>query len=126
MSTLHDTIRTAVTALVGGRYYPNRFPQEPAAPTWPAIRGTIVSRENDAAICDAGDRNTDSVRVQIDVCAETYDATDTLFSGVCTALAATSPAFIRQPGAFDTWDADARVHRVVCDFVIHQSSPASS
>lgn len=124
MSTLHDTIRTAIGSLVAGRYYPNRFPQEAGAPTWPAIRGTITSRDNVPSICGPGDLGTDSARVQFDICATTYDAADALFTSVCAAMDALTPPWTRQPGAFDTWDADARVHRFSVDFIYHPSSPA--
>jgi hypothetical protein len=118
---IHDTIRTAVTALVGGRYYPNRFPQEAGAPTWPAIRGTVISRDNAIDQCGAGTDDDDDILVQIDICAETYTACAVLATAVRTALAAVS--LIRQPGAFETWDAEAKVHRFVSDFTLYQSTP---
>lgn len=124
MSTLHDVFRTALGSLVSQRYYPNKFPQEAGAPTWPAIRGTIISRENDPDQCDGGDFDTDTVRVQLDVVATTYEAAEDLMRAVDAALTAVvSVPIVRQPGGFETWDADARVHRLTADWLVMQSSP---
>lgn len=119
--TRHDTIRAIVGALVSGRYYPNAFPQERTAPTWPAIRGTIISRDNELDQCGAGTDDDDDVRVQLDIVAITYDALDALRISVWDAMA--EAGWMRQPGAFETWDSEARVHRASTDFILHQSTP---
>lgn len=123
MTTRHDTIRAIVGTLVDGRYYPNNFPQERTAPTWPAIRGTIISRDNELDQCGAGTDDDDDVRVQLDIVASTYDALDALRISVWDAMSAADPPWIRQPGSFETWDSEARVHRVSTDFILHQSTP---
>lgn len=120
----HTTMRTLIGSLVSGRYYPNKFPQETGAPTWPAIRGTVVSSDNAVDQCGAGGQDEEDVSIQIDVCATTYEACAALFAQVCTALAAASPSWIRQPGGFETWDAEAKVHRITRDWVLQQSTPA--
>lgn len=121
--TPHEMLRAALGDLVGLRYYPTKFPQETGAPTWPAIRGTIVSRDNAADQCGAGDLDEDDIRVQLDFCGTTYNAVNTLFAAACAALAAADPVWIRQPGSFDTWDFEAKVHRFSADFVLYQSTP---
>lgn len=118
----HDTLRTLIGSLVSQRYYPNKFPQEAGEPTWPSIRGTVVSATNEADLCGAGDDDEEDVRVQIDICALTYDAARALYLQVVTALDAASPPWIRQPGGFETWDVDAKVHRITREWLLQQSS----
>jgi hypothetical protein len=122
MTTYHDAVRTAVAGLVDGRYYPTKFPQESTAPTWPAMRGTMVSGDNAIDQCGAGELDEEDLRLQLDVCATSYDQAAALFASACTALAVTTPAWIRQPGRFEGWDAEARVHRFTADFMLYQSS----
>lgn len=119
--TLHDAIRTAIGSLVSSRYYATKFPQETGAPTWPAIRGTIVSRDNAIDQCGAGTDDDDDVLLQLDICAMTYDACYALRIQVCAAMA--TAGWIRQPGGGDEWDSEARVHRARVDFTLHQSTP---
>lgn len=119
--SVHDDIRDIVGGLVGGRYYPTKFPQETGAPTWPALRGTLISRDTAIDQCGAGTDADDDMLVQMDVCALTYDACDALREQVCTAMAAAG--WIRQPGAGDGWDEDARVHRMRVDFLLQLSTP---
>lgn len=121
-TTVHGVIRSIIGSLVSQRYYPNKFPQEKTAPTWPAIRGTIVGRENELDQCGAGELDEENVRVQLDFCALTYDEVSQTFALACTLLAAASPAWIRQPGGFEDWDAEAKVHRITRDWVLYQSS----
>lgn len=120
--SVHTTIRSIVGSLVAQRYYANRFPQETGAPTWPAIRGTVINRDNDVDQCGAGELSEENVSVQLDVCALTYDEAETLFGQVSTAMAAASPPWIRQPGGFETFDHEAKVHRITRDWVLYQSS----
>lgn len=119
--SIHDGVRTAIGSLVGGRYYPTKFPQEAGAPTWPAIRGTVVSRANEIDQCGAGTDADDDVLLQLDICALTYDACDALRVLVCAAMA--TAGWHRQPGAGDGWDDDARVHRMRVDFLLQLSTP---
>lgn len=123
---VHDALLAALGSLVGGRYWPNRFPQEVGNPTWPAIRGTVVSGDNEVDQCGAGEFDEEDLRVQLDVVGESYDATEALNREVASTLAALSPAFIRQPGRFETWDAEAKVHRFTTDYLLQQSTPADS
>jgi hypothetical protein len=122
VSTLHDTIRAAIGSLVGNRYYANHFPQEGGGPTWPAIRGTIVSRDNALDQCGAGEDEEEDARLQIDICSRSYDEADALRTAVGTALAALNPPWIRQPGGFETFDEEAKVHRMTRDWVLYRSS----
>lgn len=118
----HEIIRALIGSLVGGRYYPNRFPQESADPTWPAMRGTIVSRSNAADQCGAGELSEEEVQVQIDIFARTYGECVALLASVSTALGAAASPWIRQPGGFEGFDEEAKVHRITRDWVLHQSS----
>lgn len=120
----HDTIRTAIGSLVANRYYPNRFPQEAGAPTWPAIRGTIIVGTNAPDACGGGDIDEDDLLIQIDFVAESYDAADALLASAAPLLEALTPAFVRQPGRRDAWDPDTRTHAVSVDFLLQQSSAA--
>ena len=119
--SVHDDIRAIVGSLVGNRYYATKFPQETGAPTWPAIRGTVVSRNNEIDQCGAGTDDDDDTLIQLDICALTYDACDTLRVQVCAAMA--NEGWIRQPGASDGWDEDAKVHRMRVDFLLQLSTP---
>lgn len=119
----HATLRAALGPLVVGRYYANKFPQETTAPTWPAIRGTIVSFDNQIDQCGAGTQDDEDVRVQIDICATTHSACLTLRGQVLTTLAGLTDPWIRQPGGGEGWDAEAKVHRYREDFVLYQSTP---
>ncbi len=121
MTDHHATLKAALGTLVGGRYYPVKFPQETGAPTWPAIRGTIVSFDNQADQCDAGTEEDEDPRVQLDICARTHDEAKALRTQVLIALAAV--AWIKQPGGGEGWDAEAKVHRFREDFVLYQSTP---
>jgi len=118
----HAIVRAAIASLVGSRYYPNKFPQETTRPTWPAIRGTVVTRNNDASLCGSGDEADDSVQVQLDICAEDYDAAFALRSQVRLLMEALDPPCVRQPGGFETWDAEAKVHRMTEDWVFYPST----
>ena len=118
----HDTLRTALGVLVGGRYHAVKFPQE-KVPTWPAIRGTIVTFDNQIDQCGAGTEDDEDVRVQIDICATTKDVALALRSQVLTTLAGRADPWIRQPGGGEGWDAEAKVHRYREDFVLYQSTP---
>ena len=119
----HTTLRQALGPLVGGRYYPVKFPQEKGAPTWPAIRGTVISFDNQPDQCGAGTPDDEDVRVQIDICATTHAACLALRLQVLQTLAGLADPWIRQPGGGEGWDAEAKVHRFREDFVLYQSTP---
>lgn len=119
----HATLKAALGPLVGGRYYPVKFPQESGAPSWPAIRGTIVSFDNQIDQCGAGTEDDEDPRMQIDICAPTKDAARLLRSDVLAVLAALDDPWIKQPGGGEGWDAEAKVHRYREDFILYQSTP---
>lgn len=124
MNDPHARMKAALGPLVGQRYYPTKFPQEPGAPTWPAIRGTVVTRDNQIDQCGAGTEDEEDIRMQIDICASTYDAARALRTQVLETLAGLTEPWIKQPGGGDGWDAEAKVHRFREDFIFYQSSPA--
>lgn len=122
MSTHHDTIRALIGALVANRYYPSTLPQQTTAPTWPQIRGTIVSRDNAIDQCGAGEHDEEDIRLQLDIFDRTYNLADDLAIDVEMALAAANPPWIRQPGGFEVFDDEAKVHRFTRDWILYQSS----
>ncbi len=114
-------IKPALSALVGGRVHAATFPQEPLAPSWPAIRFTVVSDTPFPDQCGSEDEPTDDVRVQLDVVALTYDVMKTLKSSVIAAMASVTPGCERT-GGFETFDAETKTHRAMIEYVFHPSS----
>lgn len=109
-------------ALVQDRVYPNTFPQGEPLPVWPAIRYTIVSEDPAGSLCGTNDEESDSIRVQFDIVAVTFAAMRTLKAQVIAALDNSDPPSVREPGGFETYDAETRTHRAVIDFTFHQST----
>lgn len=112
------------------RIYPNTFVQTDGTyPLWPAARYTIIDAVPPEDICGTGDGAQDDVRVQIDICAEDYDAMLDLKQQVIDraelglSVATTEmPCPVRRQSLFITYDDDAKVHRAVLDFVLSPSS----
>ena len=120
------TIKDVLDGLVAGRVYASTFPQEPNAPTWPAIRFTVVGAAVFADQCGSDDEATDDVQVQIDVVALTYDAMKALRLRVIDAMRDCATPAVRQPGGFETFDATTKTHRAVLDYVFQPSSSEDS
>lgn len=120
--SIPDLIYQSLRALVADRIWPNRFGQPDGSPVWPAIRYTIVVNDPAASLCGTDDEDTDDVIVQFDIVAATYAAMRTLKAQLITALDNTDPPCSRQPGGFETWDAETKTHRAVLDFRFQQSS----
>jgi hypothetical protein len=108
--------------LVAGRVYASVFPQEDTAPTWPAIRFTVVADTPFPDQCGSEDTDSDDTRVQIDIVADGYDEVLALKAAAIAALATSTPAALREPGGFETYDADTRTHRAVLDYTFQPSS----
>lgn len=113
------------------RFYPNTFPQTDGATFtgWPAARYLIVDEVSPEDICGTGNGDQDDVRVQIDICAETYDEMRSLRQQVVdraelglTVATTETPCPARRESSFITYDDDAKVHRAVLDFVLSPSS----
>jgi hypothetical protein len=126
-------IFTALRGLVNDRCYPNAFPQEdiaapgtsempPAKPTWPAIRYTVISVDNEGSVCGTDTTDTDNTTLQIDVVALTYGAMITLRDLVIAALQATDPPSQRV-GLIETKDAETKTHRCILTYEFQASSP---
>lgn len=111
-----------LSSLVSGRVYASTFPQEPEEPTWPAIRFTVVGVSPVVDQCSSADTDTDDTRVQIDVVSRDYDEMVSLKASVIAAMATSTPAAQREPGGFETFDADTKTHRAVLDFTFQPSS----
>ncbi len=113
-----------LSALVGGRCYPNKFPQQ-ATPTWPAIRFTVVGREIDQVLDGTDEGESDDIRVQVDFVAAGYEAARTLRDlGVAAMLASATPCV--RVSEFETFDAETKTDRFVVDFQFHPSTSAGS
>jgi hypothetical protein len=120
---IEGLVRSALTGLVGGRCYPNTFIQpDGSLPTWPAIRYTVISTDPTPDIEGTADTLLDDVRVQIDFVAKTYGGALTLSHQAIAAINAISPPALREPGGFQTYDAETKTHRVAHEFVFYQSS----
>jgi len=117
-----EVLYQELRALVADRAYPNTFPQGDALPVWPALRYTIVSNDVAGSLCGTNNEDTDDVRVQVDIVATTYSGMRLLKSQVLTTLEETDPPCSRQPGGFETYDAETKTHRAVVDYLFQQSS----
>lgn len=125
---VHAVLNAALDGLVAGGYHPNTFPQEDTAPTWPAIRGTVVSAAPFPDQCGTDDGETDAIDVQLDVVAEGYDAMQALAGSggtVRDALALITPECLRT-GYFETFDAETKTHRGVLTYRFGASSDDGS
>lgn len=120
---MHALLYATLGPLVEGRYYPNNFPQEDTAPTWPAIRGTLVTAQAFTALCGDDDGESDTPEIQLDVVAIDYDQAAALAAAVRSALVGTDPPSERT-GQFETFDRDTKTHRVVLSYRFHPSSSA--
>jgi hypothetical protein len=119
-------IKDVLDGLVSGRVYASTFPQEPNAPTWPAIRFTIITSTVFADQCGSDDEASDDVQVQIDVVAQTFDAMRALRLRVIDAMKDTDTPAVRQSGGFETFDSTTKTHRAVLDYVFQPSSSEDS
>lgn len=119
-----ELIYQLLRGLVADRCYPLQFPQPGgnAAPTWPAIRYTVISAEPAASLCGTNDGTSDDVTVRIDVVATTYSAMQTLRDQVIAAVVNTDPPSARQPGGFESYDAETKTHRTVLEYLFQQST----
>jgi hypothetical protein len=111
-------------ALPGGKFaiYQDVFPQPQAKPTWPALRFTIIGGAIYHDLEGAGDEETDDVRVQIDVVAETTAARREIWNAVRAAMKAyPQPAVLQGSPAF-SYDGETKTYRAMGDFIIHGSS----
>lgn len=120
--SIPEVIYQELRALVADRVYPSVFPQGDRLPTWPAIRFTLVSADPEPSLCGTNDEGTDSTRVQVDIVASTYDGMRALKAQVIAALETTDPPCVREPGGFETYDAETKTHRATVDFTFYPSS----
>ncbi|WP_056668894.1 DUF3168 domain-containing protein [Rhizobacter sp. Root1221] len=116
----------ALTPLVGGRVYARLFPQpiNAAAPTWPAIRITVIDAVPSESICGDGGEDTADYRLQLDVVTDAAKGgieLSQLRSQVLTAMRALGPEFIwAAENEFD--EAATKTARVSLDYVVYLSS----
>lgn len=122
---IEGVVYAALASLVNSRCYPVTFPQTDAVQAWPAIRYAVVDAVNEPTICGTDAVDTDSTRVQIDVCAKTHGAAVALRDQVITALMSTDPPCVRDGSGFQTYDTETKVFRVTLDYLFHASSSGS-
>lgn len=120
-----ETLKTALGGLVGSRVYPNKFPQPPAAPVWPAIRYTVISREPDQTIDGTDDGESDDIRVQLDIVAIDYATAKSLRDQAWAALSALSTPCVRI-GENELADVETKTQRFILDIQFHPSTSAGS
>lgn len=115
-------IYAALGPLVDNRCWPVVFAQSDAA-GWPAIRYAPVGGTSWPDACGTGDGAEDTVRIQVDCAALSYDAAMDLAVQARAALTAiTTMPYISEGPPLCTFDADARVFLATQDFSIHPSS----
>lgn len=109
-----------VSGLVAARMYPILLPQEPS---YPAIVYSLASSTRLHAL--DGPPGRASHRVQIDCYAETYKEAHQLaaavrqrLDGYAGLMGSTEVGYVSLDNEQDLYDDDARVHRVLQDFLI--------
>lgn len=130
MSAIPESqIFDALKSLVSNRCYANTFPQPPTSPLWPAIRFVRISAAPVIDICGDGDAESDDtadVRVQLDLCAQSYGAMMTLRAQVKTAMATLNDPKPVWDGEFITFDAETKTHRCSLDYLFYPSTDDGS
>jgi hypothetical protein len=132
---ISGVIYSTLQGLVGGRCYPNQFPQEiispPASasvgglpyPTWPAIRYQQIGTSNAPDICGTGTEDTDDSTFQLDVVARTHGAMRALVTQVITAMQMTTPLCTRD-FFLEEYDEETKTHRGILRYTFYASSPS--
>lgn len=114
-------IYTALRGLVGGRVYPDTFPQDYA---WPAIRYGIVSAVPSTTVYGSAGDETTEFRVQIDVVARTDTQRDALRRAVQDAMRDVHPpttALLWQ----NRYDNETRAFLATMDYLMHPSTEST-
>lgn len=121
--SIENDLYAKLRPLVADRVYPLEFPQEEAAPTWPAIRFTLVSIAPATTICgDSGDKSA-TTRVQLDAVTRSYDQTRALRLAILTAMKTFAPPAVLD-GSREDRDPETKTYRAGLDFLVYASSPA--
>lgn len=123
--TYEADLKTLLGPLVGGRCYPEVFPQPSAQPVWPAIRYTFIDSVPVQDICGDGDDTTDTPRIQLDVVSAYslgYSAHRALRLQVRTAMRGFPvPAFLELSNS-GPFDAETQTYRSILDYSLHGST----
>jgi len=122
--SLESDLKTALGALVDGRFFPNKFPQSPATPVWPAIRYTIVSVVPSVDLCGDGGDETADKRVQFDIVGLGYSAVKAIRDQVLPIMKTFDPPAIWD-GEFNDFDPDTKTDRCTLDYLFFPSSDSS-
>lgn len=114
MSSALPKVYTALSALAGGRVYPDILPQNV---TLPAITFFRVSGRHEVSM--GGSSGLDNLRVQVDCWASSRSDADTLAESVRTAMfAATTFSVGGVDGPMDTYEDDTLIYRTSMDFSV--------
>lgn len=130
-------IFTALRGLVNDHCYPSKFPQPTvtgpgteaptaSAPSWPAIRFTIISAFNESTLCGTTGFADDVSDIQIDVVAKTYGAMVTLCGEVDAQLRGVADPPMTRESYFETWDSATKTHRGILTYRAYASEGIGS
>lgn len=119
--SLENDLFATLKSLVGNRMTPNKFPQPPAVPTWPAIRYTFISNVPFVDICGDGDDTTSEPRIQLDLVATTYPSVRSLRLQVMSAMSSFTPPATLQNSSGE-YDSETDTHREMLDYIFYGSS----
>lgn len=119
--TIEDTIFTTLKSLVGNRCYPDTLEQSATAPTWPAIRYSLISEEPDVSLCGDTPESADP-RFQIDCIDMTKEAAVSLRASVKAALATLTDPPAVCVNSFNDYDADTKTYRASIDVIFYPSN----
>lgn len=102
---------TGVSAIVGSRVYPVVIPQKAALPCVTYLR---VSGPQEMSL--SGHSGLESVRVQVDAWAESYETAKSLASAIQSALLGASTFAVTSASDRDLFEDETGVFRVSTDF----------
>lgn len=117
-----DILFNALRTIVADRVHPDTFPQEPAVPTWPAIRYTGAGGSVYPTICGDSEPGEDDQRVQIDIVSKTATEREALTDQVRAAMKLVLPPAILQGPPDTTFDAETKTFRCTIDYIFYGSS----
>lgn len=119
--TIESVLKDFLGDFVGGRAYPNKFPQEenPSMPDlWPAIRYVFIDTVFDETICGfSADEDSDQ-RIQIDAVDRTYDGMKALRKAILDGLPSLSLSAIPQL-ALENFEPDEKRHRFTLQIIVN-------
>ncbi len=107
--------------LVGGRCYPDVFPQRGDSNLWPAIRYVFVTAVPDQTVCGSGDDLATDFTIQIDGVALKGIERDALRIAIMAAML-TYPIFSVCESWEKSYDSETKAYRIRLDYLLQPSS----